>query len=287
MTEAPTPFAIGLDGGGSGCRVAICDASGAILGRGEGGPANATTDFDGTVRHLCAALDIACVGAGVTLADLAEVPAHAGLAGVISAEVGDRVAAALPLRRVTVTEDSDTMLAGALGRQDGALAAIGTGSFFARQAGGVSRSVGGWGFQLSDQASGAWLGHELMKLALHVSDGLVAESPLARAVLDEIGGPPGLVAFGRRAFAHDYAAYAPRIVEAAKAGDSAGLSLMWQGATFLRFALDGLGHRAGEPLCLTGGVGVHYAPYLDDLTLIAPKGSALDGALALARRIPA
>ena len=76
-------------------------------------------------------------------------------------------------------------------------------------------------------------------------------------------------------------------MEAAKAGDSAGLSLMWQGATFLRFALDGLGHRAGEPLCLTGGVGVHYAPYLDDLTLIAPKGSALDGALALARRIPA
>jgi hypothetical protein len=43
---------------------------------------------------------------------------------------------------------------GALGPGDGTVAAIGTGSFFGRRSGGAYRYLGGWGYQLGDEASG-------------------------------------------------------------------------------------------------------------------------------------
>ena len=39
---------LGIDGGGTGCRAAVADASGRILGTGVAGPANLTSDPAGT-----------------------------------------------------------------------------------------------------------------------------------------------------------------------------------------------------------------------------------------------
>ncbi len=45
---------IGVDGGGSGCRVAVADAAGTVLARAEGGPANIATDPEGADRSILA-----------------------------------------------------------------------------------------------------------------------------------------------------------------------------------------------------------------------------------------
>ncbi|MDE3240946.1 MAG: ATPase, partial [Paracoccaceae bacterium] len=46
---------LGIDGGGTGCRAAVADARGRILGRGKAGPANIVTDPDGARANILAA----------------------------------------------------------------------------------------------------------------------------------------------------------------------------------------------------------------------------------------
>jgi glucosamine kinase len=62
--------------------------------------------------------------------------------------------------------------------------------------------------------------------------------------------------------------------------------------TVLQILIEGLrdlGHRSGQPLVVTGGLGTRLAPQLPaDLAkdLCLPQGRALDGALQLARGLP-
>lgn len=71
---------------------------------------------------------------------------------------------------------------------------------------------------------------------------------------------------------------------AAEAGDPEGRVLMQAGADYIRAALTALGHRPDQPLCLLGGVGRHYAPYLSGLVSQPPLLPAVSGALILAAR---
>ena len=62
---------------------------------------------------------------------------------------------------------------------------------------------------------------------------------------------------------------------------------MKDGARYIQRAVKVLGQPIGVPLVLTGGVGPAYAEWLPMTlrrTLRVPQGSALDGALSLARR---
>ena len=82
----------------------------------------------------------------------------------------------------------------------------------------------------------------------------------------------------------DYAAFAPKVIAAAEAGDRHAQALMQEGAAYYLRALKALDFAPGDPLCLLGGIGPHYARYLpeDHLSgLIAARGTALDGAFHL------
>ena len=81
----------------------------------------------------------------------------------------------------------------------------------------------------------------------------------------------------------DYARLARDVVAAAEAGDPLGARLMQEGAAYIRRALEVVGWKPSEALCLTGGLGPAYASWLERPTVTA-KGTALDGALALAAR---
>ncbi|MCB2110566.1 MAG: hypothetical protein H6895_07565 [Defluviimonas sp.] len=276
------PILIGLDGGGTSCRVALLRAGERF--EVTHGPANVSTDFDAAMATVTGALEAAAAAAGLTLAGLAGAPAHLGLAGVMSPAIAERVKSALPLGRATVTDDRPTTVAGALGAEDGAVAAIGTGSFVGRQAQGRLAGVGGWGFYIGDQASGAWLMRRCLEEVMLVVDGLGPASDLQRAILAEHGDDPGrIVLFSLDARPADYGRMARRIVEAAEAGDPLGSRLMDEGAGYIRAALAVLGWTRGERLCLTGGLGPAYARWMGE-TATAPRGSALDGALLLAAR---
>ncbi len=276
MTRPDLIFAV--DGGGTGCRAAL-----RLQGRrieASGGPANATTDFPGAVAALRELLAGLAAQAGLAWADLARAPGYLGLAGIMSATEGAAVAAALGLSQAEVADDQASTIVGALGGDDGAVCAVGTGSFLGRQSAGAIRRIGGWGFHLGDQASGAWLGRRLLQEALLARDGLRPATPLLVAAFERDFGEGGLPAFQHRARPSDFARLAPQVVAS---DDPAARALMEEGAAYLRAGLAALGWQPGEALCLTGGVGPYYAPLLGQ-PATAPRGTALDGGLILAGR---
>ncbi|MGB3280462.1 MAG: BadF/BadG/BcrA/BcrD ATPase family protein [Pseudorhodobacter sp.] len=286
MNDTIFPYVIACDGGGTGCRLVVADAQGQILARSSGGPANVTSNLDQALASLGSALADAAGQLGVAADDLLTGVAHFGLAGVQSGEDANHVAQAFPFARISVTEDRTIAIAGALGDADGVLIALGTGTIIAAQHHGQSKRIGGWGLRLSDDASGAWLGRALLAQVLRAHDGMEPFSPLSSRIFDRFGADPrALVGFAASARPADYASFAPEIIAAAKDGDAVARALMAQGAAYLTRALEAIGFGAGDVLCLSGGVGPHYAAYLpqDAQDAIVPaKGSGLDGALRLA-----
>ena len=81
---------LGIDGGGTGCRAAVANAAGAILGRGVAGPANIASDPEGAAANILAAMEGALAEAGggeIAAAGL-------GLAGANAAGATERLRAA-------------------------------------------------------------------------------------------------------------------------------------------------------------------------------------------------
>lgn len=284
-----TGLFIGVDGGGTSCRTRLAAPDGAVLAECAGGPAN-VSDFDGAMGRITATLGDLLAQGGVGRGDLGAASAHLGLAGVTGPVMADRVRAAilgkLGFGRATVGGDQVTTVIGALGGADGAVAAIGTGSFVGRSRGGRVTTLGGRGFLLGDQASGAWLGKRLLQEVMLAADGLRGHGALSRALLARHGGDLArVIGFALSERPAGFAALAPEVLAAATAGDALARDLVTEGADYVVRALHALGWRAGEGLCLTGGLGPHYRAWLPpevQASLAEARGGALDGAMVLA-----
>lgn len=281
-------YRVGVDGGGTSCRAAIVNSASGVRFERQGGPAN-VSDFESALVCIIDVLRGVMSDAGVKQAGLGAASAHLGLAGVTGPIMADRVRvavlAALPFGRLTVTGDNVTMIAGALGARDGAVAAIGTGSFVGLKRQGQVTTVGGRGFLLGDQAAGGWLGKRLLEELMLACDGLRPHSDLSRSALARYGGVAEVIAFAVAARPADIATLAPEVIAAARAGDPLAKSLMDEGADYIGAALRALHWHEDEVLCLAGGLGPAYASVLPaalQARLTQPVGSALDGALVLA-----
>ncbi|APE44370.1 hypothetical protein BOO69_13865 [Sulfitobacter alexandrii] len=287
MTQLHDKILIAVDAGGTGCRAAAGTVTRGILADARGGPANVENSFDGAIANIVAAVAEALANAGLDDTPAGRITGHVGAAGANSAETMTQVAAALPYGRTLVSGDKETTVAGALGEHDGYVLGIGTGTFISRQRDGKVSTVSGWGFQISDQASGAWLGHRLLERTLMAYDGIEPHTGLTRRTLDGMGGLHAMRGFCLTATPADYATLAPEVLSAAQDGDAAALDLIARAVAFLEKGLAALDFTPGDRLCLTGGVGPHYRDYLSGETIrnvVAPQGNAMQGAFALARQ---
>ncbi len=284
MTDSPDPPVLAIDGGGTRCRIAL--KQGGAVTVVETGPANVSTDFDGALAEIETGLTQLCARTGQSRDRLAALPAFVGLAGVTGPEIAARLRAALPFARVRIEDDRPAALAGALGERHGVIAHCGTGSFLAARIGGQMRFAGGWGSVLGDEASAQWAGRRALTLTLDRVDDRLAPSPLSETLLARFGGAPGIVRFAATARPETLGALAPEVTAAAAAGDAIACRVMREGAAYIARGLSDLGWRPGLTLCLTGGIGPHYAGWLpgDMRPYIAPaEAEPLCGALALAR----
>lgn len=183
-------YYLGVDGGGTNCRVRLADETLATLAEVKAGRSNLQIDdgepawkaiSDGT-RDVFAA-------AGIDYSETANTYACFGMAGGRMHSAREAFAARpWPFAGVKVFDDIDIAHAGALGGEDGAVIIVGTGSAALAMVAGQRYQAGGWGFQIGDQMSGAILGRELVRYSVEAEDGLVEASPLTRAVIDALGG---------------------------------------------------------------------------------------------------
>ena len=277
--------AIGADGGGTHVRLAARLVGAARTVRAETVGINAAADPEGAARTLLDGVarlqrELGAQGEPTAL--------FAGLAGAMDRALCDGVRARMPLARVVVEDDRGIAVAGALAGADGAVAGIGTGSFVGRVHGGAARLVGGWGFRVADQASGAWLGRALLTRAVLHADGVAEGGATVQATAGEFGSPLAISKFAVGASPADYARFAPRVMDAADRGEADLLAIVRDGADYVVRALAALGWRDDEPLCLVGGVGPRLAPFLPAPHRAAvrkPVGSPLEGALRRAEAL--
>ncbi len=279
-------YVVGIDGGGTSCRAAVADGQGRILAQARSGSANIRTDLEGARANIMAAVGEAAEEAGVAVAALADSVAVLGLAGGNVGDYSVRLKAMLPFRRSIVVNDGLIALHGALGRNDGAIAIVGTGSVFVSRRGERIRSIGGWGFQVGDLGGGARLGRQLLEEVLLAQDGVRAGSPLTARVMDMFDGQPGrIVDQVRDATPGFYGSFAPLLVEAAAAGDAVAEDILQAGCRDVERMLDAIVEPDVDRLCLLGGLADTYSQRLGARfrsMLRPPIGDALQGAAAMA-----
>ncbi|WP_120631636.1 BadF/BadG/BcrA/BcrD ATPase family protein [Ruegeria sp. EL01] len=281
------PYLIAIDGGGTRCRFAMTTPAGLL--QVTLGSANVFSNRESAIQTLEAGLTKLMDLAGLPQTALADIPVYAGLAGVTDSQVASEVASRLPSRVAEVEDDRRSAVVGALGSQNGCLIGVGTGSFLARQLDGQIRFIGGYGPVIGDEASGHWLGKQLLRSVLLAMDGIQPHSPLTQDISTRFGDDPAqIVAFSGAARPAEIADFTPDIISAAKAGDLTAQGLMQKGAGYLSDGLRALGHSDGDPICAVGGVAACYQDYLPTemaAALTEPDGTAIDGALQLARRL--
>jgi glucosamine kinase len=292
--NAPAPrrnarLLIGVDGGGTGCRARIEDAEGGVLGTGIAGPAAVRLGIDRSLAAVESACLAAAAEAGLHPGALAEMDAGVGLAGIgRKGVIGEIVARPHPFRSVTYVNDANIACIGAHGGRDGGIVILGTGSAGFAIVQGREVKVGGYGFPISDEGSGADLGLSAIRLALRANDGRALATSLTRDVMARFAGDPfEVVAWMDRATATDYATLAPLVMRHADAGDPVGRRIVRDAAEQIDELVRRLVECGAPRIALVGGLASPMQPWLApdvQRRLLPVEGDAVAGALHLARR---
>ena len=182
-------YYLGVDGGGTNCRVRLSDADLKTLGEAHGGRSNLQIESGAPAyKSIMEGTRAVFAQAGIDYAETANTYACFGMAGGRLPSAREAFEQRdWPFARVRVYDDIDIARAGALGGEDGGAVIIGTGSAALALVDGKRFQCGGWGFHIGDQMSGAILGRELVRYAVEAKDDLCAGSPLCDAVIDKLG----------------------------------------------------------------------------------------------------
>lgn len=283
---------MGVDGGGTGCRARIEDASGTVLGQGISGPATLRQGVEGAWNAVMTAANAAVEEAGLAPDDVARVSAGIALAGVgrkgaIEALTG----LPHPFKQTVFTNDGMGACLGAHSGRDGAIVIAGTGSIGLGTVEGREVRIGGYGFPLSDEGSGAYLGLSAVQLALRAHDGRRPGSALLDELMARFDHEPfEVVAWMDRATASDYATFAPAVMRHADQGDAAAREVVQEAAGHLDVFVRTLFSLGAPRVALLGGLSSAIEPWLapDVRRALRPAdGDAVSGAIILAKRAEA
>ena len=282
-------YVLGVDGGGTGCRVRIEDAEGTVLGQGLSGPATTRLGIDAAWASIAKAFGAAIEETGFGPSEIAGIRAGIGLAGIGRKGALEALRAiAHPFASIDFVSDGVGACLGAHSGQDGAIVIAGTGSIGLGFVEGRDLRVGGYGFPISDEGSGADLGLKAVQLALRAHDGRHERTALLAEVMQRFEGDPmEAVAWMDRASATDYAALAPMVMRHADQGDPAGRRIVQSAAEQIDTLVRVLFEKGAPRVTLLGGLASPLEPWLspDVRRRLKPAdGDAVSGAIILAKR---
>ena len=282
-------FLLGVDGGGTATRVLLARRDGGVIGRGAAGPSALARGISSAWAEIGRAIALAFADAGLDSAPPERCALGAGLSGANHRPWNLAFVQANPgFARLELETDAFTMLLGAHAGRHGAIVASGTGSVGeAWHADGRRASVGGWGFPIGDEGSGAWLGFHAMQHAQHAMDGRTSPGPLAHAVWARCGTErDAVLGWCAQANQFEYAQLAPLVFDA-EAADPAAAALLAGASDALASMAHALDPAGLLPLAVSGSVGQRLAPRLPTelrMRLVEVADGADAGALNLIRR---
>lgn len=283
-------FLVGVDGGGTATRALLASRDGAVLGHGVAGPSGLARGAASAWHEVQLAVARAFESAGMRQpADWSACALGAGLAGATHAPWREAfVAANIGFGQLAVDTDAFAMLLGAHRGRPGVIVAAGTGSVGeVLRADGSRGSVGGWGFPVGDEGSGAWLGLRAVRLAQAAMDGRRPAGPLARRVWGVCGADrESLLAWCAQAGQFAYAQLAPMVFDA-EADDPDAAQLLGRAVDALEQMADALDPRGELPLAVSGSVARRLAPRLSAALrarCVDPADGPDAGALTLIRQ---
>ena len=253
-------YVIGIDGGGTKTRVAVCAPDGTLLRRETLGAFNLSAIGEDGFRRRTEEILALCGdmrGCGAICV---------GGAGVSGAAAGEILRAELAAHgfagKLLLCGDHEIALAGAM-QTPGCVLIAGTGSVcYGKNAAGEAFRCGGGGHIIDDPGSGYTLGRDALAAALRTEDGRLSENALHAAVMDAVGGHDiqgifDFVYFSRRGKS-DIAALAPLVLRCAEQGDAVSLAILRRGATELARLVSAVTGRLGldkkSPCALAGGL---------------------------------
>ena len=312
-------YYLGVDGGGTKCRMRLSDAKFEVLGEAMiQRPANLQIRHgDAAYEAIMELVPIVFEDAGLDMAAAAHTHACFGMAGARMISARDKFAARdFPFASVSVVDDIDVARAGAHAGEDGAVLIIGTGSAGLGVKDGKRLQVGGWGFLVGDTMAGAILGRELLRRSLLAHEGLEPATPLTRAVMEKFdnrgdrlmswsfdneaalaeieqqeneGHRPEHAHTASHISIHarprDYGSFVPMIFDFYEQDDPMAKSLMAFELKAIDQFVSWFVERGVTAICVVGGLGQRLFPTLQKIypdILVPPKADPLQGAIILA-----
>lgn len=285
-------YFLGIDAGGSRCKARISAADGTVLGQAEIGPANARIGVEKLRTSLLDVTEKVMTDAGLRESATNEISAGLGIAGISRLGMRQSITEmALPFASVAFDTDAVVANLGAHAGKDGATLILGTGSVAIIHVDEVTTTIGGYGFPISDEGSGAALGLSAMRHALRALDGRTKPTPLSAAVTERFDhNTARAIAWMDEATPRDYAAFAPMVMDYAENNDEIARSIVEDAVRHVERFVETI-FAKGAPRCaLAGGLAPRLKPWLRAKTsarLCEPLGDPLDGALLLAGIRPA
>jgi glucosamine kinase len=278
---------LGVDGGATRCRARLRDSNGSALVEAAGAAANIHVDFVAAIAVLRALVGEVVDGAGLMDADRARIAIGFGLAGIEDLSDAARVVEAFPgFRLVRAANDAVTACIGAHAGADGGLVIAGTGSAAIARVKGKETIIGGRGFTIGDDGSGAHIGLDAMRAAMRAFDGLGPASALTADIIGRFGGDSvAMMRWARDAKPGDFGAFAPGVFSRAAEGDRIALEIAARAAGAIGALTRGAIALGAGRVALVGGAGEALRPYLEpDIAALLkpPLHDATDGAILLA-----
>lgn len=288
MNNRTIKYYLGVDAGGTSCRVRLETVNGQVLGEGNSGPATIRLGGEASAASIMAATRKALVAGGLDETILSDTLACVGIASSeIPGSKEDLTENLQPFGLVSpiVISDAHTACVGAHAGADGGIVIAGTGAIGYGLVGGHIRRVGGHGFPAGDEGSGAFIGLRAVQLALNAADGLIASTDLSDELYSALGGTSVKVAdWLATANATHFAALAPIIV---KTDTDQSRAILREAAEKIGHLVLGLNRKGVERIALIGGIAGVVKQYLPDAAhsvLVEPIGSPVDGAIEMCRQ---
>jgi glucosamine kinase len=302
-------YYLGVDGGGTNCRIRLADENLQTLADASGGRSNLQIEAgDPAYRSILEGTRDAFAKAGIDYAETANTYACFGMAGGRLPSARESFEERdWPFAAVRVYDDIDIARAGAHGGADGGVIIVGTGSAALAMVDGQRHQAGGWGFHIGDQMSGAILGRELVRYTVEADDGLCETSPLTDAVIERLGGsidavmdwsfpqdPRGPMPategapstlLGRAPA--EYGALVPMFFDFYEQGDPVAKKLMAIELGYIDSYVNWFKTRGVTRMAAVGGFGTRLYPLLIERYgdfIVRPVDEPLHGAVILARQ---